>query len=126
MIPCYVTELQQAILSLFRHANDALSQVDDPSHKPVIKIQMNVSYDSFWIKIQHNGVGLSDEELMYLFEPFVKKDATEVGYDVGKRLSFAYFIITEQHQGQLAVTSDKNVGTTFHIQLLLKVDRPEQ
>ncbi len=120
MIPCYVTELQQALLSLFRHAYDALGRVSDPGHKPVIKIQMNVSYDSFWIRIQHNGVGLSDEELMYLFEPFVKKDATQVGYDAGKRLSIAYFIITEQHQGQLAVTSDINVGTTFHMQMPLK------
>lgn len=120
MIPCYVTELQQAFLSLFRHAYDALGRVEDPAHKPVIKIQMNVSYDSFWIRIQHNGVGLTNEELLYLFEPFVRKDTPEVGYDAGKRLSFAYFIITEQHQGQMAVTSDIKVGTTFHMQLQLK------
>ena len=120
MIPCYVTELQQAFLSLFRHAHDALGRVNDPAHKPVIKIQMNVSYGSFWIRIQHNGVGLTDEEQLYLFEPFVRKDTPEVGYDAGKRLSFAYFIITEQHQGHMAVTSDINVGTTFHIQMLLK------
>ena len=120
MIPCYVTELQQAFLSLFRHACDALGRVDRPEHKPTIKIQMNVSYDSFWIRIQHNGVGLTNEELLYLFEPFVRKDTPEVDYDAGKRLSFAYFIITEQHQGQMAVTSDVNVGTTFHIQLQLK------
>ncbi len=120
MIPCYVTELQQAFLSLFRHAYDALGRVEDPGHKPVIKIQMNVSYDSFWIRIQHNGVGLTDEELLYLFEPFVRKDTPEVGYDAGKRLSFAYFIITEQHQGHMAVTSNINVGSTFHIQMLLK------
>ena len=120
MIPCYVTELQQAFLSLLRHACDALGRVDDPTHKPIIKIQMNVSYDSFWIRIQHNGVGLTNEELLYLFEPFVRKDTPEVDYDAGKRLSFAYFIITEQHQGQMAVTSDINVGTTFHIQMLLK------
>ena len=94
--------------------------MDDPGHKPVIKIRMNVSYDSFWIRIQHNGVGLTNEELLYLFEPFVRKDTPEVSYEPSKRLSFAYFIITEQHQGQMAVTSDINVGTTFHIQLLLK------
>jgi PAS domain S-box-containing protein len=120
MIPCYVTELQQAFLSLFRHIYDALVRVNDTSHKPIIKIQMNVSYDSFWIRIQHNGVGLTNEEQLYLFDPFVRKDAPEVGYDAGKRLSFAYFIITEQHQGHMAVTSDINVGTTFHIQMLLK------
>jgi signal transduction histidine kinase len=120
LIPCYVTELQQAFLSLFRHAYDALGLVTDAGHKPTIVIQMNVSYDSFWIRIQHNGMGLTNEEQLYLFEPFVRKDAPEVGYDAGKRLSFAYFVITEQHQGHMAVTSDINVGTTFHIQLLLK------
>jgi len=120
MIPCYVTELQQVFLSLFRHAFDALGRVDDPDHKPIIVIQMNVSYDSFWIRIQHNGVGLTSEEQLYLFEPFVRKDTSEVVYDAGKRLSFAYFIITEQHQGYMAVTSNINVGTTFHIQMQLK------
>lgn len=120
MIPCYVTELQQALLSLFRHACDAIGRVERPGYEPVIKIWMNVSYDNFWIRIQHNGIGLTNEELMYLFEPFVRKDSPEADYDAGKRLSFAYFIITEQHQGQIAVTSDINVGTTFHIQLLLK------
>ena len=119
-IPCYVTELQQAFLSLFRHAYDALGRVAAPDHKPIIKIKMNVSYDSFWIRIQHNGVGLTNDEQLYLFEPFVRKDTPGVGYDVGKRLSFAYFVITEQHQGQMAVTSDINVGTTFHIQMRLK------
>ena len=119
-IPSYVTELQQDFLSLLRHAYDALGRVTDPDHKPVIVIQMNVSYDSFWIRIQHNGVGISNEDQSSLFEPFVRKDTPEVDYDAGKRLSFAYFIITEQHQGYMAVTSDINVGTTFHIQMLLK------
>jgi len=120
MIPCYVTELQQAFLSLFRYSYDALGRVNDPGFKPTIKIQINLSYGSFWIRIQNNGVGLTNEEQMHLFEPFVRKDKPEVGYDAGKRLSFAYFIITDQHQGHMAVTSDINVGTTFHIQLLLE------
>lgn len=123
MIPCYVTEFQQALISLFRHAYDAMDRVKDSDHKPLIKIQMIISYDSFWIRIQHNGVGLSGEEQMYLFEPFVRKDTPDISYEAGKRLSFAYFIITEQHQGQIAVTSDINVGTTFHIQLPLKLDK---
>lgn len=120
MIPCYVAELQHVFLSLFRHACDALGKVERADHTPTIKIQMIVGYDSFWIRIQHNGAGLSNEEQMYLFEPFFRKDAPEVNYDASKRLSFAYFIITEQHRGQMAVTSDINVGTTFHMQLPLK------
>lgn len=126
MIPCYVTELQQALLSLLRHAYDSLGRISDSSHMPTIKIQMNVNYDSLWMKIQHNGVGLSSEEQMYLFEPFANTDLAEVRYDAGKRLSFAYFVITEQHRGQIAVTSDLDVGTTFHIQLLLKEERAKK
>jgi PAS domain S-box-containing protein len=117
MIPVYVTELQQVFLSLFRHCCDAIGRAEYADHKPSIAIQINNCYDALWIKIQHNGVGLSSEEQTYLFEPFFSNKPPEERYDVGKRLSFAYFIITEQHQGQMAVTSDTNAGTTFHIQL---------
>jgi signal transduction histidine kinase len=46
-----------------------------------------------------------------------KADQPEAAAD--KRLSFAYFAITEQHRGHMAVTSDPQVGSTFHIQLEL-------
>ncbi len=120
MIPCYPAELQHVFLSLFRHACDALRLTEHPERKPKIKIQMIVSYDNLWIRIHHNGLGLTNEEQMYLFEPFFRKDSPEVKYDASKRLSFTYFIITEQHHGQIAVTSDLNVGTTFHIQIPVK------
>lgn len=121
MIPCYVAEMQHVFLSLFRHACDALRLTEHPDRTPTIKIQMIVSYDNLWIRIHHNGLGLSNDEQMYLFEPFFRKDSSpEVKYDASKRLSFTYFIVSEQHQGQIAVTSDLNVGTTFHIQMPLK------
>ncbi len=119
MVPCYVTELQQVFLSLFRHCCNALGRVADTGHAPIIQIHISNQYDALWIKIHHNGVGLSNEEQMYLFEPFFSSKPSDVDYDAGKRLSFAYFIITEQHQGQMAVTSDIGTGTTFHMQLQL-------
>jgi PAS domain S-box-containing protein len=119
-IPCFVAEMQHVFLSLFRHACDALRNTDHPERTPTIKIQIIVSYDNLWIRIHHNGLGLNNEEQMYLFEPFFRKDSPDGKYDASKRLSFPYFIISEQHQGQIAVTSDLNVGTTFHIQMPLK------
>lgn len=119
-IPCYATELQQVFLSLFRHACHALGQVQKAGHTPIIRIQVMVCYDLLWIKVQHNGVGITNEEQQYIFEPFFTHTPGKAeDYDAGKRLSFSHFIITEQHQGQLAVTSDLNVGTTFHLQLPL-------
>jgi signal transduction histidine kinase len=76
-------------------------------------------YDALWINIQHNGLGVSKEEQQFIFEPFFTNQSTKSDYHSAKRLSFSYFIITEQHRGQLAITSDINVGTTFHIQLPL-------
>ncbi len=119
-INCYVVELQQVFLNLFRHAYDALLSTAHPDREPVIHIQLSECYDALWIKIQHNGKGLTSEEQMYLFEPFFSNQPDGDDYDAGKRLSFCYFVITEQHQGHMAVTSDVDVGTTFHMQLDLK------
>ncbi|MEH6529167.1 MAG: ATP-binding protein [Porticoccus sp.] len=117
-IPCFVSELQQVFLSLFRHACHALGQRQGNQH-PTIKIQVIECYETLWIKVQHNGVGISYEEQQFIFEPFFTDRVSDEDYDAGKRLSFSHFIITEQHRGELAVTSDLNVGTTFHIQLPL-------
>ena len=81
-----------------------------------------------WVRIQHNGLGISTEEQQLLFEPFFasshavadsegQSDTNAEQHSASERLSFAQFIIVEQHQGKIAVTSDINIGTTFHIQL---------
>lgn len=122
-IACYTTELQQVFLSLFRHALKAMGAIEAPDYKPTIDLTVENTYDAVWIKIQHNGQRLSEQEQQFIFEPFfadppVSREPRHTDYDAGKRLSFSYFIITEQHDGQLAVTSDEN-GTTFHIELRL-------
>jgi len=119
-IRCNVSELQQVFFSLFRHAFKSMEVVTRQDFKPMIRIDIIECYDALWIKLQHNGVGLSNTEQQYIFEPFFNKTSVNEGQDIGKRLSFSYFIVTEHHQGQLAVTSDVNVGTTFHLQLQVK------
>jgi len=134
---CHAPELQQVFLSLFRYACHALGKVEDPEHTPVINIEISEFYESLWVRVQHNGLGISIEDQQYIFEPFFANENNSVKngvtpsndvpsnkdkgyYGAADRLSFAHFIITEQHQGQIAVTSDIEIGTTFHIQLPLK------
>ena len=122
-VPCYVTELQQVFLSLFRHACHALTlKKDTEGFEPTIKIILSKSYDDLWIKIQHNGLGLTSEEQMNLFEPFFTGKTSAEDFDAGQRLSFSYYIVTEQHEGNMAVTSDVELGSTIHIQLPISVD----
>ena len=118
LLPCYITELKQVFLSLFRHACHALALKDvGEDFEPMIKIIMSENYDNLWVKIQHNGLGLTAEEQMSLFEPYFSDDSAAEDADAGQRLSFSYYIVTEQHQGHMAVTSDVELGTTIHIQL---------
>ena len=117
-VPCYITELQQVFLSLFRHACASLQRRSaDGDFVPTIKVILSEGYDSFWIKIQHNGIGLSNDEQMGLFEPYFSDNQEADEFDAGQHLSFSYYIITEQHQGHMAVTSDPELGSTFHMQL---------
>jgi PAS domain S-box-containing protein len=121
LVPCYVTELQQVFLSLFRHAAKALVlKQQNENFEPQIKIILSESYGNLWVKVQHNGLGLTAEEQMNLFEPFFTGKSTAEDYDAGQRLSFSYYIVTEQHQGNMAVTSDVELGSTIHIQLPIR------
>ena len=121
LVPCYITEIQQVFLSLFRHASNALLlKKESEGFEPLIKIILSESYGNLWIKIQHNGLGLTSEEQMNLFEPFFTDKSTAEDFDAGQRLSFSYYIVTEQHQGNMAVTSDLELGSTIHIQLPIR------
>ena len=86
---------------------------------PTLRIRILECYDALWVKVSHNGRGLTSEEQQYLFEPYFGSAKPDASYDAGKRLSFSYFIVTEHHNGQMAVTSDVNVGSTFHMQFQL-------
>jgi PAS domain S-box-containing protein len=118
-VPCYAAELHQVFLSLFRHCCYALDGAREMGREPTITIKVQYYYEALWIKVQHNGRIMSPKEQQYIFEPFFDDDqpAFDDDYDASRRLSFPYYIISEQHRGQLAVTSDTDAGTTFHIQL---------
>lgn len=117
--PGFASELQQVFLSLLRHAFYSILAKQPSSVTPKISIKIINCYDALWIKVQHNGRGITPEEQQCIFEPYFSNEPFNLGaeYDAGKRLSYSYFIITEHHLGQMTVTSDLEIGSTFHIQL---------
>ncbi len=122
-IHCYIAELQQVFLSLFRHACNAMARKDETggNYSPEMTIEISEAYDALWVKVQHNGIGLSPEEQQDIFEPIVQHTTPTNPKPLvaENRLSFSYFIITEHHDGEIAVTSDPELGSTFHIQFHL-------
>ena len=119
-IPCFATELEQVFVRLMRNAFYALNaKTWDEHNKPWINIEIGKFYDSLWVKLEHNGKSLTEEEQLDIFQPFFSLTDRNSSFPVEQRLSYSYFIITDHHRGQMAVTSDDEHGTCFNIQLAL-------
>jgi len=68
------------------------------------------------IQQQSSAVGLRWKGcLSFLYSRSAAED-----FDAGQRLSFSYYIVTEQHEGNMAVTSDVDLGSTIHIELPIR------
>ena len=82
------------------------------------------SMDQNWveIKISDTGIGIPEENLGKLFTPFFTTKA--LGKGTGLGLSIVYGII-KMHRGQIQVSSQAGVGTTFTITLPTKLPMGE-
>ncbi|MDD3270131.1 MAG: HAMP domain-containing sensor histidine kinase [Syntrophomonadaceae bacterium] len=84
----------------------------------IIKLNGYTGSQQTMITIEDNGVGISTEDLPYIFNRFYKADKSrsrEAG-GAGLGLSIAKWII-EQHKGSIKVESDTNQGTKIIIVL---------
>ena len=71
------------------------------------------------VSFADTGVGIPQENLSKLFEPFFS--TKKKGKGVGLGLSVAYGIIQE-HGGSIQVQSEEGRGTTFTVELPLKTN----
>ena len=69
------------------------------------------------IETEDNGLGMDAETVKRVFEPFYTTEFEDIGTDLG--LSISYFVISEQHLGNLSVESNLAEGTLFTIRLPL-------
>jgi signal transduction histidine kinase len=70
------------------------------------------------IEIKDNGPGIPAESIKYIFDPFYT--TKQAGGGTGLGLSVSYFIITENHGGNMTVESQIDKGTKFTIKLPVK------
>lgn len=69
------------------------------------------------IEITDNGPGMTEAIRRRVFEPFFTTKPVGIGTGLG--LSVSYFIITENHDGQMKVQSTPGQGSTFIVELPL-------
>lgn len=101
-------QLKQVFLNLVINAIEAMPNGGE------LRIQTRVSEDDEWLMIvfQDQGVGLSRNAMIHLFEPFYTTKSTGTGLG----LSISYGIV-EQHGGRLQVESELGRGSCFTVKL---------
>jgi signal transduction histidine kinase len=79
-------------------------------------VRTSINNQNVQISIQDTGIGISEEKLKKLGEPFytTKKNGNGLGLMVS-------FKIIESHNGRVYVESELNKGTTFNILLPTKI-----
>lgn len=60
------------------------------------------------IEVKDNGIGISKENVKYVFDPFFSTKRPTMNFGLG--MSYSYNVM-QQHQGNLEIQSKENVGT---------------
>ncbi|SEN70885.1 PAS domain S-box-containing protein/diguanylate cyclase (GGDEF) domain-containing protein [Mesobacillus persicus] len=107
-IMCDANQIKQVLINLCKNSIEAM----DPNRKGLIKITVQTDKGQLLINVVDNGIGISQERLKRLGEPFYSNK--EKGTGLGLMLCFR---IIRQHNGSLTFHSKENEGTTSQIRL---------
>ena len=114
-VPCEGAKIQQVLLNIFRNAAQALTEAGMKSPRISIRTRFEPRRRMAVMEIEDNGPGMDEAIRKRVFEPFFTTKPVGVGTGLG--LSVSYFIITENHRGEMMVESRPGAGTKFIIRL---------
>ncbi|MHC0035619.1 PAS domain S-box protein [Pseudoneobacillus sp. C159] len=109
-VECDENRLKQVFLNFIKNGIEAMPNGGD------LIVRTSINNHNVQISIQDTGIGISEEKLKKLGEPFftTKKNGNGLGLMVS-------FKIIESHNGRVYVESELNKGTTFNIYLPAKI-----
>lgn len=110
VIYCIPDQIKQVLINILKNA------IESMLHGGLIQISVrNDLNQKLIICVQDQGVGISEDKLTQLGEPFftTKANGTGLGLMVCKR-------IIHSHDGELSIQSEINHGTTVQIELPIK------
>ena len=106
--------IEQVLVNIILNAAQAI-KAKNPDAIGTIIIGTELVNDVVVCRIEDNGIGISEENLRKIFNPFFS--TKPVGQGTGLGLSIAYDIVVNEHGGRLFCESTENVGSRFFIEL---------
>ena len=125
-VPCEAAKIQQVLLNLLRNGAEAMQEKAEDrrqtseagdSYQPcfILRLFHEKEAGMARIEVEDNGRGMDGATRKRAFEPFFTTKTTDKGTGLG--LSVSYFIVTENHGGDMSVESTPGKGTVFIIRL---------
>ena len=119
---CQASKIQQVILNILTNGAQAMQGAGTQEPKFIVRTYVDPVRDMACMEIEDNGPGMKEEIRKHIFDPFFTTKPVGVGTGLG--LSVSYFIITENHKGEMTVESSPGTSAKFVIRLPLSMGRP--
>lgn len=110
-IYCSPNQIKQACIGILVNASEAVTE-----HGEIIFRTLNPDADHVRIDIIDNGIGISEEDVSHIFEPFFSTKQNASGIGLGLAIVHG---IAQNHKGKADVKSIQGKGTTISITLPL-------
>jgi two-component system NtrC family sensor kinase len=112
LVYCSPNQIKQACIAILVNASDAVSENGE-----IVFKTYNPDSEHIIIEIIDNGIGISNEDIPHIFEPFFSTKHNEKGTGLG--LPIVHGII-QSHDGKINVKSESGKGTSISLLLPLK------
>lgn len=114
-VPCQAGNIQQVVLNILTNGAQAMQAARTPEPGFILRTYGDPVRGMACMEIEDNGPGMDEKTCKHIFDPFFTTKPVGVGTGLG--LSVSYFIITENHQGEMTVESNPGAGAKFIIRL---------
>jgi PAS domain S-box-containing protein len=117
VVTCESAKIKQVLLNILTNGAQAMQMAGIEQPQLTVRTMHDKDRNMVCIEIEDNGPGMTETTLKKIFEPFYTTKPVGVGTGLG--LSVSYFIITDNHGGEMDVESNLGKGSKFIIRLPL-------
>ena len=111
LVFCSPNQLKQACVAIIVNASEAVKE-----NREITISTSNPDEDNIKIEITDNGIGIPEDDIPHIFEPFFSTKRETSGIGLG--LAIVHGIV-KTHNGKIGVESELGKGTTISITLPL-------